>query len=81
MTIHLTFDPPEPVLFDAFKIALVYLVKTGQAEETVEMQHEIARAIICEWNAGKRDRIWLANKAIIAFQRRQTNAGCGRTNR
>jgi hypothetical protein len=45
-------------------------VKTGQAEETVEVQHEIARAIICEWNTGKRHRIWLANKAIIALQRK-----------
>jgi len=70
MTIHLSFDPPEPVVFDAFQIALVYLVKTGQAEDTVEVQHELARAIVCEWNAGKHHRIWLANKAIIAFQRK-----------
>jgi hypothetical protein len=45
-------------------------VQSGAAEETVETQHEIARTLIQEWNGGKHHRIWLANKAIVAFESR-----------
>jgi hypothetical protein len=70
MTIFLTFDPPEPALLDAFEIALGYLVQTGQAEETMETQNEVARTLIHEWCIGKHNRIWLANKAIVAFEQK-----------
>ena len=68
MTIFLTFDPPEPALLNAFEIALGYLVQSGKAEETVETQYELARTLIREWSTGKHHRIWLANKAIVAFE-------------
>jgi hypothetical protein len=70
MTLHLTFDPPEPALLNAFEIALDYLVVTGQARGSFETQDEIARTLVNEWRVGKRNCIWLANKAIIAFEQK-----------
>ena len=69
MIIHPTFEPAEAALQNALEIAFGYLVQTGQAEPTVATQYEIARTLVHEWNTGKRHRIWLANKAIVAFQK------------
>lgn len=70
MTILLTFDPPEPAIVNAFEIAMGYLVQSGKAEQTLETQNEIARTLIHEWSVGKHHHIWLANKAIVAFERK-----------
>jgi hypothetical protein len=70
MTILLTFDPPEAALVNAFEIAIGYLVQSGQAEQTLETQNAIARTLIHEWSVGKHHQLWLANKAIVAFERK-----------
>jgi hypothetical protein len=68
----------DPVLQEAFDIALDYLEFTGQAFPFQETQEECARIVIDEWAAGRKHRIWLANKAVAAIElKRQHNAGNG----
>lgn len=61
----------DPVLQEAFDIALDYLEFTGQAFPLMATQEECGRVIVDEWVRGKKHRIWLANKAIEAIERKQ----------
>jgi hypothetical protein len=53
---------------EALAIALNYLELTRQAYPYSETRWKCAQVIADEWNAGKRHRIWLANKAIVAIE-------------
>jgi len=53
---------------EALAIALQYLELTKQAYPYSEIRWKCAQVIVDEWNAGKRHRIWLANKAIVAIE-------------
>lgn len=54
------------VLQDALDIALDYLEVTSQASPSEAIQEQCCRVIIDEWTTGRKHRIWLANKAIVA---------------
>jgi hypothetical protein len=61
----------DSVVQEALDIALDYLERSGQAYPYSEIQHLCAKTIFDEWNAGKRQRLWLANKAIMAVEKKQ----------
>ena len=61
----------DSVVQEAFDIALDYLERTGQAYPYSETQHICAEIIFREWNEGRRHRVWLANKAIVAVESKQ----------
>jgi hypothetical protein len=70
-SVHLFDQCPnvtDPVLQDAFDIALGYLEATRQALPLDSTKAECGRVIIEEWAKGKRYRVWLANKAIRAIE-------------
>jgi hypothetical protein len=58
----------DSVVQEAFDIALDYLEGSGQAYPYSETQHICTKIIFDEWNEGKRHRVWLANKAIVAVE-------------
>jgi len=59
---------------EALAIALQYLELTKQAYPYSEIRWTCAQVIADEWNAGKRHRIWLANKAIAAIENSRRQA-------
>jgi hypothetical protein len=58
----------DPVLQDALEIALDYLEYTGRAVPFIQTQWICANAILVAWNSGERQRIKLANCAILAIE-------------
>ena len=57
-----------PVLQEALAIAMNYLACTRQAYPYSETERICVYAIYNEWKTGRRDRIWLSNKAIVAIE-------------
>jgi hypothetical protein len=60
----------DPVIREALTIAIDYLDRTGQAGSISEIARVCALIILQEWQAGRRHRIWLANKAITTIEGR-----------
>lgn len=60
--------PATPMLQEALEIAMGYLDSTPQAYPYSEIEGRCVNAIYSEWLTGKRHRIWLANKAILAIE-------------
>jgi hypothetical protein len=58
----------DPALQQALDIAMDYLEYTGQSFPYSETERVCALTILNEWHSGKRHRIWLANKAIVAIE-------------
>jgi hypothetical protein len=57
----------EGVLSEALDIAMYYLTRTGQADAHVEAL--AASVILSAYNQGVKNKIALANKAIVAVER------------
>jgi hypothetical protein len=66
------YPPLDPVVSEALQIAMDFLERTGQAHPFSETGRICALIILKEWGAGKRHRIWLANKAIVAIEQART---------
>ena len=60
--------PKSPVLQEALAIAMNYLECTRQAYPYSETERICVYAIYNEWKTGRRHRIWLSNKAIVAIE-------------
>lgn len=73
MAIHWSFPPPEATIQEAFDIAMDYLELVRGQEPPDETQRDSALVIIDEWQKGKRHRIWMANKAIVAAEEKPSN--------
>jgi len=69
---HWPLPHPDPVLEEAFDIALDCLEATGQAKIGDDTQYLVASAVLTAWLRGARHRIRLANEGIVAVQ--QANA-------
>ncbi|MET3840583.1 hypothetical protein ABIE49_002661 [Bradyrhizobium sp. OAE829] len=72
------FEQPDPVLQSSLDIALAYLEATRQAYPYSMTEAVCARIILDEWLAANRKcrhRIWLANKAIVAIESKQSAPG------
>jgi len=75
----MTFMAP-PAMVDttaheALAIAMAYLESTGQSYPYSEVRCRCANIIQDEWNAGRRHRIWLANKAIVELEKTRQAGG------
>jgi len=57
----------EGVLSEALDIAMYYLTRTGQADPHVEAL--VASVILRAYNQGVKNKIALANKAIVVVER------------
>ena len=62
--------PDDGVMNEALEIAMDYLEGTGRAYPYSEKQSVAADAILGAWRAGVRNKIRLANYAIIAVERK-----------
>ena len=58
-------------LQDALDIALDYLEFTRQAYPFSEVERKCAKVILANWKAGTRQKIKLANSAIVAVEKKQ----------
>jgi hypothetical protein len=63
-----TYDV-ETELSEALDIAMSYLEKSGQAENYREVESLAATVILSAYRSGVRQRIALANKAIVAVEK------------
>ena len=59
------------VVGEAYDIAAYYLKKTGAMEDTSIIHDRLLEIIYTMFNAGERNRIALANRAITKFERRR----------
>ena len=57
------------VVGDAYDIAANYLKKTGAMKDTALIDDRLLEIIYTMFNAGDRNRLRLANKAISKFER------------
>jgi hypothetical protein len=71
--------PETPVLRDALNIAMRFLEGTGQAYPYSVTQRVCAEVIFNEWLTARRNRIWLANKAIAAIEQARMSGRQART--
>ena len=59
------------VVGQAYDIAAYYLKKTGLIEDVPTVHDRLLEIIYTMFNAGERNKLMLANKAIIKFERRR----------
>jgi len=59
------------VVGQAYDIAAYYLKKTGLIEDLPTVHDRLLEVIYTMFNAGERNKLMLANKAIIKFERRR----------
>jgi len=59
------------VVGQAYDIAAYYLKKTGLIEDLPTVHDRLLEIIYTMFNAGERNKLMLANKAIIKFERRR----------
>lgn len=60
--------PQVPVLEEALRIAIYYLERTGPGLSPLEAERFCGEVIFEEGTTGRRHPVWLANKAIAAFE-------------
>jgi hypothetical protein len=66
--------PAVPMLQESLDIAMYYLEHTRQAYPFSETERFCAEVIFQEWYAGRRHRLWLANRAIVALEQARKEA-------
>jgi hypothetical protein len=59
------------VVGEAYDIAAYYLKKTGLIEDLPMVHDRLLEIIYTMFNAGERNKLMLANKAIMKFERRR----------
>jgi hypothetical protein len=59
------------VVGEAYDIAAYYLKKTGLIEDLPMVHDRLLETIYTMFNAGERNKLMLANKAIMKFERRR----------
>jgi hypothetical protein len=64
-------ESADVTLQDALDIALDYLEFTRQADPFSEVERKCAKVILTNWKAGIRQKIKLANSAIVAVEKKQ----------
>jgi hypothetical protein len=57
------------IVGEAYEIAANYLKKTGAMADSERTDERLLEIIYKMFNAGDRNRLWLANRAISKFQR------------
>ncbi len=58
----------DAVMYEALDIAMAYLEKTGQAGDPEAVQAMAASVILSSYGRGERNKLRLANNAIIALE-------------
>jgi hypothetical protein len=64
------------VVGEAYDIAANYLKKTGAMKDSALIDDRLLEIIYAKFNAGERNRLRLANKAISKFERIRQVAIC-----
>ena len=73
MSTCLKDDVPPLLAEDAIQIALNYLERSGEIDDYMETCDFLIARICSMIRQGQHNRLWLANRAITAFQQYRAN--------